>query len=95
MRPTKLVAIGFAALLWCVAVYTAADLLTRHTQGENIGKFVGTVFSGIAFGPPVWLFLKWYRTNEGNAAVARRPTNLVSEHPSTGSEQGAQAKLSE
>jgi hypothetical protein len=107
MKPGRIVAVGGGALLWCVVVYTAAVLLTSGTDGENIGKFVGTIFSGIAFGPPVWLFMKWYRTNEGTAAVARRPANVTMQHaaptaaeqtprePSTGSAQGPEAKLSE
>jgi hypothetical protein len=95
VRPLRIVAISVAALLWCAIVYGIAVRLTLRTEGENVGKFVGTIFSAVAFAPPVLLFLKWYRKHEGNSAIARRPSNITLDTASTGSEPGPQAKLSE
>jgi hypothetical protein len=68
---------GAAGMAWTILVYAAAVLLSSDTDGENFGKFVGSVFSGVAFIPPVWLFMKWYRKTEGRA-VSQRPTFPVS-----------------
>jgi hypothetical protein len=71
---------GAAGMTWTICVYAAAVLLSSGTDGENVGKFVGTVFSGVAFIPPVWLFMKWYRRNEGRS-VSRRPQTLHPQDP--------------
>ncbi len=55
------VLLGGAFLLWNIVVLTLAILVTARTSGENIGKFVGTVGSAIAFVPPAWLVWRWYQ----------------------------------
>lgn len=63
------VLLGGAFLLWNIVVLTLAILVTARTSGENIGKFVGTVGSAIAFVPPAWLVWRWYQLR---AAADRR-----------------------
>ncbi len=54
-----LVGVGF--FVWNIVVVTLAILITARTQGENVGKFFGTVGSAIAFGPPAWFVWRWYQ----------------------------------
>ncbi len=72
MNSGKMARLGVLAFFWTIAVFALGVFLSRGTDGENFGKFIGTVVSAIAFIPPVLLFVRWYRTNEGSA-VANRP----------------------
>jgi hypothetical protein len=76
-------AVAILSFAWIVIVFTAAVYLTRNTSGENVGKFVGTVFSGIAFGPPAAMFLGRYRTMADRDAAQRRSLHS-SAHPEMG-----------
>jgi hypothetical protein len=91
MRPGRIVVVGAAALLWTILVFAAAVLLSSGTDGENVGKFFGTVFSGFAFVPPVWLFLRWYRTHEGRSVTERPQLH----QPGSGFVDADQDKLAE
>jgi hypothetical protein len=68
---TSLVAIGVVSTVWMAFAMWAAVYLTRNTEGENVGKFVGTIASGIAFGPPAFLFFQRYRAATVRDATAR------------------------
>jgi hypothetical protein len=61
-RFRRWVLIGAGFLAWNVLVLTLAIAATSRTNGENIGKFVGTVGSAIAFIPPAWFV--WRKVQE-------------------------------
>jgi hypothetical protein len=71
-------AVAVVSFVWIVMVFGLAVYLTRNTKGENVGKFVGTIFSGIAFGPPAVVFFRRYR-----AAADRDAAQRVRQHSST------------
>jgi hypothetical protein len=61
--------LGVGLLVWNTVVVTAAVLLVSGSQGENLGKFVGTVFSAIAFVPPAIIVWRvWQRKAAEDAA---------------------------
>lgn len=72
MNSARMARLGVLAFFWTIAVFALGVFISRGTDGENFGKFVGTIVSAIAFIPPVILFMRWYRANEGSA-VANRP----------------------
>jgi hypothetical protein len=72
MKPGRLIAVGALGLFWCIAIFGLGVFITRNTNGENVGKFVGTLVSGVAFVPPVVVFLRWYRATEGDS-IRNRP----------------------
>jgi hypothetical protein len=90
----RFVAIGALALGWCMLVFAAAVFLTRDTYGENTGKLIGTVFSGVAFFPAVRVFMNWYRRTEGTA-TQRRPAPEALLSRSTGTQPVEPTKLGE
>jgi hypothetical protein len=61
-------ALGF---LWCLSVFAFGVLVSRNTDGENFGKLVGTVISGLAFIPPAIIFVRWYQRTEGGSTIDR------------------------
>jgi hypothetical protein len=72
MKPARFVAIGALGLFWCVAVFGFGVFLSRNSNGENFGKLIGTLISGVAFVPPVLVFMRWYRATEGDS-IGNRP----------------------
>ncbi len=52
---------GVGFLAWNIIIVTIAVVITANTRGENVGKFVGTVGSAIAFLPPAWFVWQWYQ----------------------------------
>jgi hypothetical protein len=80
MRFGRGIALGALAFFWTVLVFTAAVFLTRNTDGENTGKIVGTIFSAVAFLPPVLLFTNWYRAQAGRDRVTRQQLHQARRH---------------
>jgi hypothetical protein len=72
MNPRRMIALGALGLVWCIAVFGLGVFVSRNTNGENVGKFVGTLVSLIAFVPPVVVFMRWYRATEGDS-IRQRP----------------------
>ncbi len=82
MKPGRFVLMGALGLVWCMAIFGLGVFISRNTNGENVGKFVGTLVSGVAFVPPVVVFMRWYRSTEGDA-IRNRPqlTDQTNEPP--------------
>ncbi len=85
MKPGRFAIAGALGFFWMFGVFALGVFIAQSGGGENFGKFVGTIVSGVAFIPPVIIFMKWYQAREGSA-IANRPAveDLIHHNPSGG-----------
>ena len=69
---------GAAFLAWNVLVVTVAIAVSSGSSGENMGKFIGTVGSAIAFIPPAWFV--WRAVQQQADGDKRARAELHSDH---------------